>query len=167
MRLPNVLFAAGSVIAALLSGTGEVFAAGDTGRGEYLAVIMDCSGCHTPGALIGQPDMTRPLAGSDVGFEIPGLGIFYPPNLTSDPEAGLGTWSETDIVKAVRTGVRPDGRQLAPVMPYHSYGRLTDEDAGALAAYIKSLKPVDHRVPAIVGPSEKPKAPYLTVAVPK
>lgn len=167
MRLPNVLFAAGSILAALLSGTGGVFAASDAGRGEYLAAIMDCSGCHTPGALIGQPDMTRPLAGSDVGFEIPGLGIFYPPNLTSDPETGLGAWSEADITTAVRTGVRPDGRQLAPVMPYHSYGRLSDEDAGALAAYVKALKPVEHQVPAIVGPSEKPKAPYLTVAVPK
>jgi mono/diheme cytochrome c family protein len=167
MRLPNVLFAVGSVLAALCLEAGGAVSASDTGRGEYLAAIMDCAGCHTPGALIGQPDMSRPLAGSDVGFEIPGLGIFYPPNLTSDPETGLGKWSEADIVKAVRTGVRPDGRQLAPVMPYHSYGRLTDEDAAALAAYIKGLKPVDHQVPAIVGPSEKPKAPYLSVVLPK
>jgi mono/diheme cytochrome c family protein len=48
-------------------------------RGQYLARIMDCGGCHTPGALTGQPDMARYLAGSDVGFEIPGLGRFYPP----------------------------------------------------------------------------------------
>ena len=65
-------------------------------RGEYLVTIMDCAGCHTPGALRGQPDMARQLAGSDVGFQIPGLGIFYPPNLTSDRATGLGTWSEPD-----------------------------------------------------------------------
>lgn len=167
MRRPEVLLAVGLMFAMLLPAARESIAAGDPGRGEYLATIMDCSGCHTPGALIGQPDLGRPLAGSDVGFEIPGLGIFYPPNLTSDPETGLGRWSEANIITAVRTGVRPDGRQLAPVMPYHSYGRLANDDAVDLAAYIKSLKPVSHQVPAIVGPSEKPKAPYLTVVMPK
>lgn len=52
-------------------------------RGEYLATIMDCGGCHTAGALVGKPDPARYLAGSQVGFQIPGLGIFYPP--TSRP----------------------------------------------------------------------------------
>jgi mono/diheme cytochrome c family protein len=59
-------------------------------RGAYLVRIMDCSGCHTPGALKGQADESRYLGGADAGFEIPGLGIFYPPNLTPDPETGLG-----------------------------------------------------------------------------
>jgi hypothetical protein len=94
--------------------------------------------------------MARPLAGSEVGFQIPGLGIFDPPNLTPDRETGMGTWHEADITKAVRTAVRPDGRQLAPVMPSKSYSKLTDADASAL-----------------VGPSEKPKAPYLTMSIPQ
>lgn len=136
-------------------------------RGEYLAAIMDCMGCHTPGVLMGKPDTTRHLAGSDVGFEIPGLGIFYPPNLTPDRETGLGAWSETDIVKAVRTGTRPDGRQLAPVMPHQSYAALTDPDALALAAYLKSLNPIRNKAPQLRGPGEKPTDPYLTVAIPK
>src|SRR5215213_9764147 len=72
-------------------------------RGAYLARIMDCSGCHTPGALKGQPDMSRYLGGADAGFEIPGLGVFYPPNLTSDA-TGMGSWSEDEIIRAVRTG---------------------------------------------------------------
>src|SRR6478609_5774267 len=117
-------------------------------RGEYLATIMDCGGCHTPGALTGQPDHTRHLGGSGVGFQIPGVGIFYPPNLTPD-ETGLGAWSEKDIMTAVRTGVRPDGRVLVPVMPYHNYGKLTDPDTGALAAYLKSLKPIRNKAPSI------------------
>lgn len=135
-------------------------------RGEYLAAIMDCGGCHTPGILLGKPDRARSLAGSEVGFHIPGLGIFYPPNLTPDAETGLGGWSDQDIVKAVRTGVRPDGRLLAPAMPYQSYSKLTDADALALASYLKSLAPVRNQVPMLAGPSEKAAAPYLTLAVP-
>jgi mono/diheme cytochrome c family protein len=135
-------------------------------RGQYLASLMDCGGCHTSGALLGKPDPQHYLAGSEVGFQIPGLGIFYPPNLTSDRETGLGAWSEADIVKAVRTGERPDGRMLVPAMPYQSYGKLTDSDAFALAAYIKSLKPIRNKVPAMIGASEKPAAAYLTVVMP-
>jgi len=167
MRLPKVPFAVARALASLVPLASTSIAAAEPGRGEYLATIMDCGGCHTPGALIGKPDMSRPLAGSDIGFEIPGVGTFYPPNLTSDPKTGLGKWSEAEIVAAVRKGVRPDGRELAPVMPYHAYSRLTDKDAAALATFIKSLHPVSHEVPAAVGPSEKAKAPYLTVNTPK
>jgi mono/diheme cytochrome c family protein len=135
-------------------------------RGEYLSMIMDCGGCHTTGALAGKPDPALRLAGSNIGFQIPGLGIFYPPNLTPDDETGLGKWSEADIVKAVRTGERPDGRILAPAMPYHSYARLTDADAGALASYLKSLKPISNQAPAMVGPNGKASAPYLGVVMP-
>lgn len=128
---------------------------------------MDCGGCHTTGVLLGKPDPQRYLAGSEVGFQIPGLGIFYPPNLTPDPETGLGRWSEGDIVNALRAGRRPDGRVLAPVMPYYSYGRLTDADAAAIASYLKTLKPIRHRVPPIAGASERSTAPYLTVMMPE
>jgi len=142
-------------------------AEGTKERGRYLATIMDCGGCHTPGAMTGQPDMAHALGGSDLGFEIPGMGVFYPPNLTSDKETGLGNWSAAEIVAAVRTGVRPDGRELAPVMPWHSYGALTDADAKALAAFIKSLPAFSHKVPGPFGPGQTPTAPYFTVAVPK
>jgi mono/diheme cytochrome c family protein len=135
-------------------------------RGEYLARIMDCTGCHTPGSLTGRPDMGRYLGGSDVGFMIPELGVFFPPNLTPDRETGLGAWSEADIVAAMRAGVRPDGRELAPAMPWRSYAALTDDDARALAAYLKGLPPVRHAAPPIAGPSETPQGPYFTVAAP-
>lgn len=136
-------------------------------RGKYLVSIMDCNGCHTPGVFQGRPDMEKALSGSEVGFHVPELGYFYPPNLTPDPETGLGKWSEAEIVNAVRKGERPDGRVLAPVMPYHAYGHLTDSDAFALAAYLKSLKPIRNQVPPMTAASDKPPAPYLTVAMPK
>lgn len=149
--------------AAVLCGTATAQAAEE--RGEYLARIMDCGGCHTPGYLMGKPDTARYLGGSDVGFQIPGLGIFYPPNLTND-STGLADWSEEDIVKAVRTGVRPDGRQLAPIMPYHQYAALTDDDALALARYLKSTNPVSNKVPDPVASDAKPPLPYMTVVMP-
>jgi mono/diheme cytochrome c family protein len=151
---------------ALLAAVSPGAAQGAADRGEYLARIMDCGGCHTPGALAGKPDQARYLAGSDIGFAIPGLGTFFPPNLTPDEETGTGRWTEEDIIRAVRTGVRPDGRQLAPVMPWHAYSALTDEDALALAGYLKRLPPVQNTVLPPHGPSQTPPAPYLTVVAP-
>lgn len=162
--------AAQAAVFLCLAGIQAAHAASDTAlleRGRYLASIMDCAGCHTTGALRGQPDPARYLGGSDVGLEIPGLGIFYPPNLTGDPETGLGAWTAEEIVAAVRSGVRPDGRELAPVMPWPSYGALTDEDATALAAFIKSLPAVRFKVPDPVGAGQPAPLPYLTVAVPE
>ena len=135
-------------------------------RGDYLARIMDCTGCHTPGTMRGKPDVVKYLAGGDVGFEIPGLGIFWPPNLTSDEATGIGSWSVDDIVKAVRTGETPDGRILAPIMPYMSYAALSDEDALALATYIKSLPPISNPIPDPAGGPGDATLPYLTVVVP-
>ena len=120
-------------------------------RGEYLASIMDCTGCHTPGALAGAPDLERYLAGSNIGFQLPGLGVFYPPNLTADADTGLGKWSEDEIMLAVRGGLRPDGRELVPIMPWPSYSALTDEDAQALAAYLKSLPATKFQAPGPFG----------------
>ncbi|MGE0715536.1 MAG: cytochrome c [Alphaproteobacteria bacterium] len=159
--LPLVVAALTIFAAAALAQDGRV------ARGKYLAAIMDCTGCHTPGTFSGKPDMARLLGGESVGFEIPGLGIFYPRNLTPDRETGIGAWSEADIIKAIRTGVRPDGRELSPIMPWRSYAALTDADARALVAYLKNLKPVKNAVPDPVGPGEKVKAPYFSVVVPK
>jgi mono/diheme cytochrome c family protein len=158
----RIAFAA--VFAASLSAAAQ---ADDTlKRGEYLARIMDCTGCHTRGALAGKPDPAFNLAGSDIGFEIPGLGYFYPPNLTPDAETGLGKWSEAQIVTAVRTGERPDGRVLVPIMPWMSYAALTDGDARALARYLKSLAPVKHAAPPMTAHAAKAPAPYLTAKMP-
>src|SRR5262245_51126071 len=136
-------------------------------RGAYLAHIMDCGGCHNTGAFTPKPNLETPLSGSDIGFEMPGMGVFYPANLTPDEETGLGKWSDAEIITAFTTGVRPDGRQLVPVMPWMSYGHITADDATALVAYLRSLKPVAHKVPGPFAATDKPTAPYLTVVVPK
>jgi mono/diheme cytochrome c family protein len=125
-------------------------------RGKYLVALGNCGDCHTPGYLLGKPDMTRMLGGSEVGFEIPGLGVFHGRNLTPDKETGLGTWTEDQIVTALQTGVRPDGRELAPIMPWRAFANLTKDDAHAIAAFLMSLPPVKNNVPGPFGPSEKP-----------
>jgi len=165
LQIKTPVLAALALVAAPLSALAS--ASAEVERGRYLAAIMDCGGCHTGGVLMGQPDPARHLAGSEVGFEMPGLGIFYPPNLTGDVETGLGQWSKDEIVTAVRTGVRPDGRELAPIMPWHAYGNLTDDDADALAAYIKSLPAVSFETPGRFGPGEPASAPYLTIRFPE
>lgn len=136
-------------------------------RGEYLSRIMDCGGCHTPGILEGKPDQARYLAGSEIGFHVPGHGVSYPPNLTPDEETGLGDWSVEEIMRAVRQGKRPDGRVLAPPMPWPTYANLTDEDARALAMYLKSLEPVKHATPARVDSPEKAVHPFLAIQSPE
>jgi len=122
-------------------------------RGRYLSTVSGCNDCHTPGTLWGAPDTTRRLAGSELGWVGP-WGVAYAANLTPD-STGLGTWTEEQIVHAIRTGNRPDGRQLAGIMPWMNFAHFTDEDAGAIAAYLKSLPPVVHRVPAPVPPGQK------------
>lgn len=134
-------------------------------RGQYLVTIMGCTDCHTPGHFLGKPDMARFLGGSDVGFEIPGLGIFHGPNLTPDP-TGLGSWTEDQIATAIRSGVRPDGRQLSPAMPWMGYAALTDEDALAIAAYLKTLPPVANEVPGPFAPGEPSGGFVMKVTAP-
>src|SRR5271157_2337568 len=95
---------------------------------------------HTPtlpGYFLGKPDFAHALSGSDVGFAIPGVGAAVGRNLTPDKETGLGDWTADQIVTAFTTGVRPDGRKLAPVMPWMELANLTAEDAHAIAAYLK------------------------------
>ena len=135
-------------------------------RGQYLVTLGSCLDCHTPGYFFGKPDMQRFLGGSDVGFYIPEVGTFYGPNLTPDKATGLGDWSADQIVTAIQTGRRPDGRMLAPVMPWHAFAKLTKADAYAIAAFLKSLPPVSNKVPGPFGAHEPPTSFALKVVPP-
>ncbi|HEY1413716.1 MAG TPA: cytochrome c, partial [Rhodopila sp.] len=125
-------------------------------RGKYLVQIGACSDCHTPGHFLGHPDMARFLGGSDVGFGIPGMGVFAGPNLTPDKETGLGGWTPRQIVTAITTGERPDGRILAPAMPWREFTVLTESDAMAIATFLKSLPPIHNKVAGPFGPNDHP-----------
>lgn len=124
-------------------------------RGAYLVTVGGCTDCHTPGHFLGAPDMKRFLGGSDVGFSVPGRGVFAGPNLTPDKDTGLGNWTAQQIVTAFTTGKRPDGRMLVPVMPYPALAQLNPDDAQAIAAYLQSLPPVRNKVAGPFGPTDK------------
>jgi mono/diheme cytochrome c family protein len=151
--------------AAMKHGTPLNSARAEVARGKYLVTFGTCSDCHTPGSFFGKPDMTRFLGGSDVGFAIPGVGVFVAQNLTPDMQTGLGSWSEQQIVTALTTGKIPDGRIMAPVMPWHAYANLTKSDALAIAAYLKSLPPVSHQVGGPYGENQTPQE-FVMVVVP-
>lgn len=164
------LFAAAAAMALTFGAAAETarpITPDDVARGEYLVSIIGCSDCHTPGHFFGQPDKSKYLAGSDVAFGIPGLGYFFGPNLTNDEKTGLGAWSVEEIVDAVTKGVRPDGRMLAPSMPWMGLANLTPDDAFAVAAYLKSLPPISNAVPAPTGWGGEPPGPVMGIMMPK
>jgi hypothetical protein len=88
------------------------------------------------------------LSGGDHAIPAGGsLARLYPPNLTPDRETGLGAWQPADIVRAVKTGMTPDGRVLAAAMPWRTqYNALSDSDAAAIAAYLKSVPAIRNSV---------------------
>jgi len=135
-------------------------------RGKYLVAIAGCNDCHTPGYFLGKPDMARYLGGSEVGFELPGLGVFHGPNLTPDKTTGLGNWTDAQIITALQKGQRPDGRMLAPIMPYHAFANLTPQDAQAIVAFLRSIPPVENKVPGPFGPTEAPTSFVMKVVPP-
>ena len=102
-------------------------------RGEYLARAGNCMGCHT--ARGGEP-----YAGGR-GIETP-FGTVYSSNLTPDAATGLGNWTPALFWRALHNGRSLDGRLLYPAFPYTNYTLVKREDADALYAYLRSLKPV-------------------------
>ena len=102
-------------------------------QGEYLAKAADCEVCHT--ATGGQT-----FAGG-LGFKTP-FGTIFSSNITPDKTHGIGQWSEKQFSDALRYGIRADGKNLYPAMPYTSYSKLTDADIHAMYAFFMSLKPV-------------------------
>ncbi len=134
-------------------------------RGRYLVTITGCNDCHTPGTFWAVPDTTRTLSGSELGWKGP-WGVTYARNLTPEPQTGIGAWSETDIVNAIRMGKRPDGATILPPMPWPDLAFLTDEDAAAIAKYLKSLTPVMHQVPDRLPPGAPGKGAIIAFPPP-
>jgi mono/diheme cytochrome c family protein len=101
-------------------------------RGKYIFDAAGCIECHTEkgGAL---------LAGGGA-LRTP-FGTFYAPNITPDPEYGIGKWTEADFIRALREGKSPAGQHYFPVFPYPSYTKMTTQDMRDLKAYLATVPP--------------------------
>ena len=104
-------------------------------RGEYLFRAAGCGGCHTDEKKKG------PALAGGAALKT-GFGTFYAPNITPDPVHGIGRWSETDFIRALREGLSPAGEHYYPAFPYPSYTRLTDADLRTLWNYLRRQQPV-------------------------
>lgn len=108
---------------------------GDANRGAYLARASGCIACHT------NPEGGAPLAGG-VALDTP-FGTLYSPNLTTDPDAGIGGWSIDEFAVAVRQGISPEGEPYYPAFTYSFYGDLEDQDIADLWAAFQTVPPND------------------------
>lgn len=134
-------------VAALLCSGASCFAGGadpqeftQIERGRYLAILSDCSSCHTVRGG------NQPFAGGRP-IETP-FGNIVAPNITPDPETGIGSWSDEQFDAAIRKGIRRDGSRLYPAMPYNAYTKMSRDDVLAIRAYLNTVKPVHNAVVA-------------------
>lgn len=133
-----------AAVAAVAVSVGTATAETPLERGSYLMnSIVACGNCHTEQTPAG-PAPGRELAG---GMVIPDEGmVARVPNITPDRETGIGAWTDAQIVAAIREGRRPDGSIIGPPMPIVQYRGMSDEDAAAIVAYLRSVKPVSAKV---------------------
>jgi len=132
-------------------------------RGAYLVKAGACLVCHTGMGPKG-PDLDNPGAG---GLEMKEkFGTWRSPNITPDKGTGIGNWTDDQIIAAFREGTRPDGTKLLPIMPYMNYNVLSDADAKAVVAFLRSLKPVERTVAKSEAKMDAPPVPKPTGAEP-
>ena len=114
-------------------------------RGKHLAMgPAHCADCHAPVS-----ERARVEAGEDVvlsggfNFVLP-LGVLYTPNITSDPETGIGNLSDAEIARSLRYGIRHDGQAMLDLMPFYD---LSNEDLTAIISWLRTLPPVKNERP--------------------
>lgn len=114
--------------------------------GYIVNSLAHCFECHSSRGANGAPDFVNHLGAG--GFDItlaPGMEV-QTANITSDPETGIGKWSDADIKKAITQGMTPTGGHLSPPMPYPFFKNMTDEDVDAVVAYIRTIPPIKNKV---------------------
>ena len=135
-------------------------------RGKYLVEgPAHCFFCHTEHDL-STPEFPIIQAKKGAGWSmpIPELNNLPARNITPDPETGIGTWTDDEIARAIREGVRKDGSALFPLMPYMDYRALDDEDVKSIVVYLRTIPPVRNQMPTrqLPGPLE-----YIVKTMPK
>jgi mono/diheme cytochrome c family protein len=115
---------------------------GDPARGRRIFFVGGCDSCHQT------PDQPDPLQlGGGLELKTP-FGSFYPPNISSDPVDGIGTWRPVDLANTLLSGVSPRGQHYYPAFPYTSYQRMKPADVADLFAFLRTVPAVRGRPPA-------------------
>jgi hypothetical protein len=123
-------------------------------RGKFLAEdLCGCMECHSDHREDLYTWPAKPETYGQGGFafdeKLGFPGHICAQNITPDPETGLGSWSDGEIIRAVREGVAKDGHALFPMMPYQALRAMADEDANAIVVYLRSLKPIRKETPEV------------------
>ncbi|MEO6985642.1 MAG: c-type cytochrome [Paralcaligenes sp.] len=134
---------------ALLAGQGVASWAQDDAllmRGKYLMEgVVACANCHIARDDKGHPLFSKGLSGGmlfdDTAFKA------YAPNITPDPQTGIGNWTDVQLARAIREGIRPDGTLIGPPMPVPFYRNLSDADLAAIIAYLRAQPVIKNSVP--------------------
>lgn len=113
-------------------------------NGKLMFHAGGCISCHGPAAGLKDVAADVPAGGKPL---LTPIGTLYPPNLTPDPETGIGKWTDADFVNAVQLGLSPSRHHLIPAFPYTSYTHMKIEDVLDLKAYLVSLPPVKNQAP--------------------
>lgn len=133
MRLSVKYFVGAVIFGLTAAGSAGAQDADQIARGKYAATAADCVACHTvPGGT--------PFAGG-LPFKTP-MGTIYAPNITADPQTGIGKWTDAQFLRALHEGIGADGEHLYPAFPYTSFAGISDDDALAIKAYLFSMPPV-------------------------
>lgn len=118
-------------------------------RGEYLVrSVVGCLECHSIYNQKASPPVLLSKEGAGRVIFEQGEVRLVAPNITSDPESGVGKWSDDAIARAIREGVSADGNTLFPMMPYKLLRHMSDEDLASVVVFIRSLPPVRSELPA-------------------
>jgi mono/diheme cytochrome c family protein len=142
MRTPSIVI----LIIAACVGVPAAHAQGSNERGRYLVEgILTCGNCHSPRGPGGAIDAARLHSGGPQTWDEPAYAV-KGSNITPDVETGIGSWSATDIKRAIQEGVRPNGSRLAPIMPSHFYKVFTRGDLDAVVGYLRSVPAVRNEV---------------------
>jgi mono/diheme cytochrome c family protein len=108
-------------------------------RGKYVFGATGGCGCHT------EPKGILNAGGRK--YEGP-FGTVYSGNITPDPKAGIGSWTDEQIIAAIRLGRRPNGERILPVHPFTSFNGMAEDDLAALVKFLRSVPPVSKPTPA-------------------
>jgi len=108
-------------------------------NGKVLYTIGGCINCHRPDPANAAADASLPSGGAPLKTPI---GTFYPPNLTPDPDSGIGKTSELEFINALQRGISRGGSHDIPAFPYTSYAAMKTEDVLDIRSYLMTLTPV-------------------------